>query len=38
MNRRTIDKIYCLVEVEAARQYLKVENDRLEESSALCLR
>ena len=36
MNRRTIDKIYCLAEVEAVGQYLKVENDRLEESLGLC--
>ncbi len=36
MNQRTIDKIYCLAEVEAVRQYLKVESDRLEESSEPC--
>lgn len=36
MNQRTIDKIYCLAKVEVARQYLKVENDRLEEPSEPC--
>lgn len=36
MNQRTIDKVYCLAEVEAVRQYLKVESDRLEESSEPC--